>query len=819
MTLTQKNLTTILSVPTALMLSTAIHAESSSRHIQIPAGQLSTALNRLAEASDLQMVYDADITKYIKNQSIIGNYTPTQALQRLLQGSGLGYQLADNGTVTISRQTPSAPPQNSNISPEAAVLPTVRVKSQAEYFTDDPENTRYNRTEASTATKTDTPLMETPASIQVVPQQVLKDQQAVTLTDALKNVSGVQLSFSPTYENFTVRGFDLNGATYRNGIREASWAAETANVERLEVLKGPGAMLYGRIEPGGMVNRVTKKPLDTAYYSAQQQFGSFDFYRTTADATGPINDSGTLTYRFNLAYQNNKSYRDLFFRDRIFLAPQLNWKISDRTEVGIGMEYQRDDFRWDDGFPVLDGANRPANLPINRALNDPLANANQERNVVDLNWSHAFNDDWKISQQFSSFLGGRHQFDIFPYGFHADQRTVDRYNWDNTVDSNTYSFNTNLLGHLNTWNVKHTVLVGHDYYQLTDQAKGRCCAFVDSIDIYNPQYFTGSITPVPPNYGFYQQEWNGAYFQDQMVFWDRLHVLGGGRYDWATYGVGSSSVSFSSAEKQLNANQVNAEKFSPRVGVLYQAWPWLSVYGNYTESLGGSNSYSGRNADGKPLQPQLANQYEAGIKTEFFDKRLTASLAYFEVTKSNVAAGNPDPALAMQGYAVTIGEAQSRGVEFDIAGQLTDNLNVIANYAYLDTEITKFTASDVWGGVSLLGKRFPNAPEHSANIWAKYDFTDYGLKGLGLGTGVRVVSLRQGDPQNSFQLPGYTTWDALLSYQLKVGKSKVTTQFNVYNLLDERYFSSADTFDASQRYYGNIPGAPRNFMGSVRLEF
>ena len=158
MTLTRKNLTTLLSVSTALILSTAIHAESTSRHLQIPADQLSTALNRLAEASDLQMVYDTDMTQGLKSTALSGNYTPTQALQKLLQGSGLGYQLAANGTVTISRQAQKEQLESPNTPSETAMLPTVRVKSQAEYATDDPYNTDYHSFSMSTATKTDTPI-------------------------------------------------------------------------------------------------------------------------------------------------------------------------------------------------------------------------------------------------------------------------------------------------------------------------------------------------------------------------------------------------------------------------------------------------------------------------------------------------------------------------------------------------------------------------------------------------------------------------------------------------------------------------------------
>lgn len=793
---------------TPLLATSPLEAAESAQRFDIPAQPLADALLQFSEESGVKVFFSADKARHLGSSGVNGRHTQAEALGLLLAESGMQYRYTDAGAVTIEPK--AAGSAKSSVAGGPETLPAVQVTAPAGgYDITNPYNKDYAVPNTAVATRTDTPIIDTPASIQVVPRSVLQDQQAISLADGLKNVSGVQLSTSPTYDNFVVRGFDVNSGIYRNGIRESSWAAETANVEHLEVLKGPAAILYGRIEPGGMISRTTKKPLDTPYYSLQQQFGSFDMYRTTADATGPLTKDGTLAYRFNLAYQNNKSYRDLLMRDRIFIAPQLSWKPSDRTQFGIGMEYQRDDFTWDEGFPVRDGATRPVDLPINRALSDPQSKSNQERQVVDFNWSHAFNNDWKISQQFSAFLGGRNQLELFPYGFHPDQRVVDRYLWRNNVlDDNTYSFNTNLVGHLDTWGVKHTLLAGHDFYQRDNKSVWGCCSQLDSIDINNPQPYPGKFPADPDNYSLGRESWNGVYFQDQMVFWDKLHILGGGRYDWASLSSGGSAQSFAGAENDLSQKGRDQGKFSPRVGVLYRALPWLSVYANFTESLGSNNG--GKGIDGRPIKPQEATQYEGGFKTEFFGGRLNSTLAFFSVTKNNIAV---KPAAFLQ-YVIPIGKARSTGIEWDVTGNLTENWSVIGNYALTNTEVIEDTT------LGLKGKRFPNAPKHSANLWTKYDFNDEPLlKGFSLGTGMRVVSQRQGDPQNSFQLPGYFTWDALAAYSFKVGATKMTAQFNAYNLLDKRYFSGADTFDASQRFYGNIPGAPRSFMGSIRLEY
>ncbi|MGH2397722.1 MAG: TonB-dependent siderophore receptor [bacterium] len=195
------------------------------------------------------------------------------------------------------------------------------------------DDTSYNVPDATTATKTDTPIMETPVSIQVVPQQVLGDQQAYRLEDAVKNVSGIQLTplSSNQFDGFLYRGFAGSQALLRNGYRFSVGVTklDLTNVERLEVLKGPAAVLYGQqTEPGGIINVVTKKPLATPYYSLEQEFGSYDFYQTSADATGPITGDGALLYRLTLGYLNTESFRDFGFQERVFLVPSLSWRPS-----------------------------------------------------------------------------------------------------------------------------------------------------------------------------------------------------------------------------------------------------------------------------------------------------------------------------------------------------------------------------------------------------------------------------------------------------------------------------------------------------------
>lgn len=231
------------------------------------------------------------------------------------------------------------------------------------------DETGYNAYSATTATKTDTPIFDTPVSVQVVPRQVLDDQKPINFRDAFENVSSVRAQPSLGSRNFfIIRGFRDNNL-YRNGLRIDGRDYDSANLEALEVLKGPAAVLYGRIEPGGLINLVTKKPLDAPYYSLEQQFGSYDFYRTLWDATGPITQDQSLSYRFTGACQNSGSFRDFVTLEKYQIHPSITWRPTGATEITVDVEGLNQDHKNDGGIPVI--GTRPAPIPISRSVQDP----------------------------------------------------------------------------------------------------------------------------------------------------------------------------------------------------------------------------------------------------------------------------------------------------------------------------------------------------------------------------------------------------------------------------------------------------------------
>lgn len=760
----------------------------------IPAGSLSDALLQLSETSGQKVLFNADLVRGLRSGGLQGRFTVPQALQRLLSGSGLVPRATGSGSVTLEKAS-SVEPRSS------ATMPAVTVTGKNIYDATDPYNPDYNRPNATTATKTDTPVMETPVSIQVIPKAVLADKQSMTLPEAVNgHVSGVtgRTGGGFLYDNFIIRGLSGSGFgdAYRNGLYNRQDIYDIANIEQIEILKGPAAVLYGRIEPGGLVNYVTKKPLATSYYSLQQQFGSYDQYRTIFDATGPIDNNKSLLYRLSGSYTDNQSFRDNVGNQRFFIAPIVSWRPSEKFESNLELEYKHDWFNADFGIPAV--GNRPAAIPITRTLKDGPQRQTMESTLVGADWTYRFNDDWKITQRYLfkdwSLTGPT----LFNYaGLQSDNRTLGRSAQIFGQDVMTHSGNVDLNGKFDIYGSKHNLLIGFDGFHATTESAS-ISGPAASIDIFNPVYGQvnyGALTT--PNGFFYRKEsWLGAYVQDQITFFDKLHLLLGARYDSVTTGGRFTPTSLAAAKDGRVA--MHDDAFSPRLGLLYQLQDWLSIYGNYTTSFSANNGIS---ASGAKFDPQRGKQYEIGLKAETADKRFSSTLAFFHITKSNLL--TDDPNQADPNFQILAGKVRSKGIELDLAGQITDQLHLLATYAYTQANYIE----DFKG---LRGNRLENVPKHQASLWGTWQFDEAFKAGLG----VVVVGNRFGNQSNTFVMPGYARVDAMASYTQKIGHDRLTAQLNINNLLDKQYYANSD--GSSQ---GAFPGAPISVFGSLKYEF
>ncbi len=804
----------------------------------IPAQSLDGALNAFAEAAGVQLSYPGALSEGLRSPALSGDYTVDQALDQLLEGTGLGYRFVHDRTLTLERHDPlaalvaeahrpidyaqvtepapdkpQAPAKESEEGP--TTLPEITVTASP-YDPNDPYNTDYNRPNATTATKTDTPIMETPVSIQVIPQQVLRDQQVVRLGKAVRNVSGVNSrSEQGIDETFAARGFDTRGH-YRNGVRvfTDTGIAELSNVERVEVLKGPASVLYGRIEPGGLINIVTKQPTAEPYYGLEQQFGSYDYYRNHIDTGGPLTEGGALGYRFNLSDEDAGSFREFVNTDRLFVAPMLRWNITERTWASLELEYQDETAYLEQGLPFL--GSRPAPVPRERNFEEPYDGTDFEHLLVDFNLSHAFNERWTVRHHFTfrrqdlpvtevPFL-----LDPDPANCTPENCPIERLIVNSALLIHDYYTSLDLTGKFETWGLGHTLLMGGDYFQNDSDLVAFGTDFLPAIDLFHPVH-TGippeareelarnTIIPVSSD----TRDWYGLYLQDQIALPFNLHFLGGFRYDHAG-GVRTDKPTGVTTEQPTDT------AISPRYGLLWRPIPGLSLYGSYVENFG---TEQGRPFDNTSLKPETAEQYEVGVKTELFDGRLTGSLALYDLTKQNVVVDDPNPALAALGFRAQIGEVNHRGIELDIAGEVLPGWRLIGAYSYLDSEITKDvgTVRDADGNIVATtagntGRRLAGAPRHLGSFWSTFEVQEGLLRGLTLGAGITARDQLEFNSENTQQLPGYLTTNLSAGYSTTIGRSKVSFQVNPDNVADKTIFE------------GRIPTG-RTILGSVRVEF
>jgi iron complex outermembrane receptor protein len=660
---------------------------------------------------------------------------------------------------------------------------------------------RYHPSNASSATRTDTPILDTPQAIQVVPRQVLEDQQITRIDEALRNVSGVvgKLETFGESTSLVLRGFSTDsftlGPIFRDGYRNSENLAvqETANVERIEVLKGPASVLYGQTDPGGVINLVTKQPLEDPYYSFNLQAGSFGFFRPTIDLSGPLDAQGNILYRLNLAYQQEKGFRQFDTEsERYFLAPIITWKLGERTDLSIFGEYLTDTAPYDFGLVAFgDGL---ANIPFDRILNEPDDVLKTNSLTLGYSLQHQFNNEWALSHGFR-YVNQGHDFPKATLLLSLDEETglLTRAYGARQYQADEYSLQTYVTGKIETGVAKHTLLMGFD---LNWDIFNDVFSKIDFdnptvIDIFNPVYGQvprpdfNSQPQIFPEFDT-ESEGLGVYFQDQVSFNDQLILVGSLRYD---------SYNFRNVVDQDSRDE---QALIPRIALLYKSSENLSLYANYSESL---KPVPVLNSSGDFLAPEESQGYEMGIKGEFFRGKLLATLAYFDITKQNVATADP----IVMGASVATGEQRSQGIEFDVSGEILPGWNIIANYAYIDAKVTK-------DNVIAVGNRLQGSPYHSGGLWTTYKVQSGDLQGWSLGLGFNYVGQRFGDRENTFKVDSYFVTNAAIAYQ----KDNWKFTLNLDNLFDVKYIEGVSGFN---RISGISPGEPFTIKGSVGVEF
>ncbi|MFQ4145913.1 TonB-dependent siderophore receptor [Chlorogloeopsis sp. ULAP02] len=659
------------------------------------------------------------------------------------------------------------------------------------------EQDGYNVQESTTGTRTDTPLRDVPQSIQVVPQQVLRDQQINRLDDALRNVPGVTQDFnSGPSLTYRIRGFEaLNNNLLRNGQVDAGAgeSVELSSVERVEVLKGPASVLFGLGNPGGSINIITKRPLSEPFYAIDATVGNYSFYRGAIDLSGPLNDSKTVLYRFNTAYRNSGSFIDFYNSEHFNISPVVSVAISERTNLTLDGDYI---YTRDSGFtpfvPVVGSvlSNPNGKIPRHRNVGEPSDEINASLTRLGYQLEHKFSDNWSLRSAFLYNFRDYSDKRTLPGALQADSRTLNRSYREFDFESTSYNLSTNVVGKFSTGSIGHQLLFGVDLNSYENKVPSFRSATAAPLDIFNPVYgqLPGELGDEFINTTLTNSL--GIYLQDQISLTDNFKVLLGVRFD-----------AFDQKSEDFSANtesNLSDSAFSPRFGIVYQPIPAISLYASYVSSFTpGSGVFLFGGSLDNNIEPERGRQYEVGVKADLSD-RLSATLAFYNLTRTNVLTEDPDN----PGFQIQTGEQNSQGIELSLTGQILPGWNIFAGYAYTDARITEDNTFEV-------GNQLPNTPYHSFNLWTTYEIQMGELQGLGFGLGLFFVGDRAGDLDNTYDIPSYLRTDAAIFYN----RDRFRVGLNFRNLFDISYFENGSS--ATRVNYGQ----PFTVLGTVSWQF
>ncbi|MCF4127519.1 TonB-dependent siderophore receptor [Methylobacterium sp. SyP6R] len=651
----------------------------------------------------------------------------------------------------------------------------------------------YRATRSATATKTDTALRDLPQTVNVVPREVIVDRAETRLADALFNVSNVQPggTIQGRSDTFIIRGFRtqtyaIDGVFMNQASNFYPVQRDLADVERIEVLKGPASVLYGRGDPGGVINIVTRQPSLVPTADASIQGGSFGFRRVQGSVSGPVPGADGLAARLSVATQVDPTFRDLAGRDnsRFFAAPAITWNPSPDTRVSFIGEFTRQDTVYDEGLITRNGRVPLDN--ISRYYGEPFSRYNANANFGTLKIEHDFSENLTLRQVLNAQSGSFDAFASRATGLSANGLTVQR---RTTAATSTYASvdsQTELVAKFDFLGLRHTALVGIEYFNgyrraVTTQGPLASVSFFDPV----PGLALPGALSLQSDLK-QKNELTGLYAQDQIELGYGLQLLLGVRYD-----TGNQFYFSRTPTSRTIPPEQELSGISPRVGLIYRVAEPLALYASYTTSfkpqtanvLGVANP-----------PPETGEQIEVGTRFDLSpDLSLTASV--FDITRNNVSANDP----VNSGFSIITGQQRSKGVEADLAGTILPGWKVIGGIGYTDARVTRDTTIPV-------GNRLDGAPQVSGSVWTTYQVQEGPWRGLGIGAGVTHVGSRFGDITNTYKVGAYTRVDAAVFYDLN---EHARFSLNLKNLTDARYI------EAPFNQFNNIPGAPFSVLATL----
>ena len=685
--------------------------------------------------------------------------------------------------------------------------------------------------QSATATKTDTPIQKVPQSISVVTAEEMALHQPKSVKEALSYTPGVAVGTrgaSNTYDYLIIRGFAADGQSqnnYLNGLKMQGNFYNDAVIdpymlERAEVMRGPVSVLYGKSNPGGLLNMVSKRPTTEPLKEIQFKMGTDSLFQTGFDFSDALDDDGVYSYRLTGLARSANAQQQGAEEQRYAIAPSFTWRPDDKTNFTFLSYFQNEPetgyYGWLPKEGTVTELQNGKRLPtdFNEGANNNTYSRNEK--MVGYSFDHEFNDTFTVRQNLRYAQNKVSQNSVYGYGMCSDPlytkdpanspcASVPQSEWAHTltrqyVDDNeklqNFAVDTQLQSKFATGSVDHTLLTGVDYMRMRNDINSwfGWAGSVAPSDIYNldrSDFDFGAHTGPGAAYRVLnKQEQTGLYAQDQMQ-WDKVLVTLGGRYDWA---------------KQDSLNRVSGvldsrddRQFTWRGGVNYLFDNGVTPYFSYSESFEPSSQVG---ESGNIFTPSKGKQYEAGVKYVPSDRPIVITGAVYQLTKTNNLMADPNGSF----WSVEGGEIRSRGVEIEAKAALSASVNVVGSYTYTDAEYTTDT--------NYKGNTPAQVPKHMASLWGDYTLYDGALSGLTLGTGVRYTGSSYGDPANSFKVGSYTLVDALVRYDLaRVGMAGSNVALHVNNLFDREYVASC--FNT----YGCFWGAERQVVATATFRF
>lgn len=651
-------------------------------------------------------------------------------------------------------------------------------------------------TRTLSATKTAAEIVKTPQSVSVVTRDQMRALDVTSVSQALRYSAGVFTEYrgsSNRNDEVFVRGFSyvpkfLDGLSYGATASSQTGTFDPWLLERVELVRGPASVLFGQVNPGGLIAMTSKRPVSQPIHELQFRTGNHHLAEGAFDFGGPLSDDGRMLYRLNGIARTQNSQVEDYKETRMAIAPALTWYPDDATRMTLLTSYQKDpDAGYRNFLPRYGTVESVDGSYIARDFNVSDASYNQswrEQTMIGYEFEHQPDDTFTLRQN-ARYATIKQKYRYLVYSSSpANSSVLSRRAQHETRQTDEFGIDNQLEAKFASGQVAHTVIGGLDYKTSKDkQYLGRAGGSQYDLDWRSPTYGVSvdesAFSPATNEQQNLDQA--GVYVQDQLS-WQNWELLVSGRYDWAEV----RTTDFTDA----SSTQQNDNKFTWRTGLLYAFDSGLSPYISYSTSFE-PNLQTNRAPGVGPFDPSEGKQVEVGVKYQP-DPNALITLALYDLTQSNVATYN-----SAAGWFENSGKVRSKGVEAEAHATLFENLNLIASYTYTDAETVNTTV------VGTEGKTPARIPTHMASAFTSYTLPDGALKSLTAGVGVRYIGTSYGDAKNTFKVPAVDLYDAMVSYELGELNSSLKgaqVQFNVNNIADTRYVASCASDSAC--FYG-----------------